>query len=347
MPPDGRIGFQTNGLLLTGIKMHDLVQAGLDRISFSVDAMEPDLLEQVRTGAKLKGIEEALKISSRYKKAVPGRPLEVGIEYVLQKDNLENLPATLRWAAARGADFALVSHMLAYDENMKDQSVFDRSTDEAVAHYQEWCRKAEIEGLNPGEYFGVLWKYIKTGDEQKLVDFVGRMVQDASDKDIFFNLKNLLERDNQLDTRLKSIFEEAGIAAQESGLNLSLPALSPRFNRRCEFIEEGGAFVSWDGFIHPCYFLWHTYSCFVTEWQKYVNAQKFGTVTKESLTSIWNKPEFVDFRSTVMMYDYPFCTNCTLAPCDYIDAETFEQDCYTNTIPCGDCQWCLGLFQCL
>ncbi len=114
------------------------------------------------------------------------------------------------------------------------------------------------------------------------MDFVGRMVQDVSDKDIFFNLKNLLERDNQLDTRLKSIFEEAGFVAQETGLNLSLPALSPRFNRRCEFIEEGRAFVSWDGFIHPCYFLWHTYSCFVTEWQKYVNAQEFGTVTKES-----------------------------------------------------------------
>ena len=99
MPSDGRIGFQTNGLLLTDIRMRDLVQAGLDRISFSVDAMEPDLLEQVRTGAELKGIEEDLKISSRYKAAAPGRPLENGIEYVLQKDNLENLPATLRWVA--------------------------------------------------------------------------------------------------------------------------------------------------------------------------------------------------------------------------------------------------------
>ncbi len=103
MPSDGRIGFQTNGLLLTDIRMRDLVQAGLDRISFSVDAME--------------------------------------------------------------LDFALVPHMLAYDENMKDQSVFDRTTDEAIAHYREWCRKAEIEGLNPGEYYGVLWKYIKTGGE--------------------------------------------------------------------------------------------------------------------------------------------------------------------------------------
>jgi putative metalloenzyme radical SAM/SPASM domain maturase len=255
MPSDGLISFQTNGLLLTDIRMHDLVQAGLDRISFSVDAMEPNLLQQVRTGAELKGIEEALKISSRYKAAVPGRPLEIGIEYVLQKDNLENLPATLRWAAARGADFALVTHMLAYDECMKGQSVFDRNTDEAIALYQEWSRKAETEGLNLGEYYDVLWKYVKTGGEQKLVDFVGRMVQDASGKDIFFNLKNLLERDEQIYMRLKSIFEEAGIAAGETGLDLSLPALSPRFDRRCEFIEEGGAFVSWDGYIHPCYFL--------------------------------------------------------------------------------------------
>ena len=141
---------------------------------------------------------------------------------------------------------------------------------------------------------------------------------------------------------------EAEKVAADTGLRLTLPAHSPRYERRCDFIEDGGAFISWDGRVHPCYFLWHTYSCFVTEWQKYVTARDFGTIDEESLSSIWNKPIFTSFPGgKPATYDYPFCTNCTLAPCDYIDSKTFEQDCFTNTIPCGDCQWCLGLFQCL
>lgn len=347
MPADGRIGFQTNGLLLTDERMQKLVHAGLDLISFSIDAIEPDVLGQVRSGTELKGIEEALEISSRYKSGINGKPLEIGIEYVLQRDNLTLLPATLRWCSARGVDFALVSHLLAYDESMKDNAVFDRTTDEALAHYRYWHSRADSEGLNVEDYYSVLWKYHKTEKEQKLVDFVDRMVQEAAAKDIFFSLKNILERDEELHERLLTTLKEAELTAVEIGLTLSLPAASPQFERRCEFIEEGGAFVSWDGRIHPCYFLWHSYSCFVTDWRKYVNALDFGTIRSESLAVIWNKPEFRKFRSTVMSYDYPFCTNCTLAPCDYIDSETFEQDCYTNTIPCGDCQWCLGLFQCL
>lgn len=347
MPGNGRIGFQTNGLLLTDLRMQKLVNAGLDLISFSIDAIEPEVLEQVRYGAELKGIEEAIEISSRYKSGVGGKPLEIGIEFVLQRDNMELLPATLQWCAARGVDFALVSHLLAYNESMKDMAVFDRTTDEALSHYRLWQSKAETEGLNIDEYYGVLWKYNKSGEEQRLVDFVDRMVKDAAAKDIFFSLKNILERDEELHQRLSVILNEAEVVAAENGLNISLPAASPQYERRCEFVEEGAMFVSWDGGIHPCYFLWHSYACYVTDWRKYVSALEFGTIRSESPNAIWSKPEFRKFRSTVAGYDYPFCTNCTLAPCDYIDSETFEQDCYTNKIPCGDCQWCLGLFKCL
>ncbi len=347
MPREGRIGFQTNGQLLTDKQMHSLVTAGLDRISFSLDAVTPDLFEQVRIGADLHSLEEALDISSRHKNTNSNRPLEIGIEYVLQKDNMNDLPTSLRWAASRGVDFALVTHLLAYDESMNDQAVFDRTTDMALAHYRTWRGKADAEGLNLEEYYDILWKYHKTEDEQRLVNIVDRMVQDAIDKDIFFNLKNLLERHDDDHDKLISVMREAEKVAADTGLRLTLPAHSPRYERRCDFIEEGGAFISWDGHVHPCYFLWHTYSCFVTEWQKYVTARDFGTIDEELLSSIWNKPEYSDFRTTAATYDYPFCTNCTLAPCDYIDSETFEQDCFTNTIPCGDCQWCLGLFQCL
>jgi hypothetical protein len=36
-----------------------------------------------------------------------------------------------------------------------------------------------------------------------------------------------------------------------------------------------------------------------------------------------------------------------VAPCDLVQEEDFEQDCFTNPEPCGACQWAMGLLQCL
>ena len=53
------------------------------------------------------------------------------------------------------------------------------------------------------------------------------------------------------------------------------------------------------------------------------------------------------FRRNVIGYDYPYCINCRLAPCDYVQTEAFEQDCHVKGEPCGSCLWCMGLYQCL
>ena len=78
-----------------------------------------------------------------------------------------------------------------------------------------------------------------------------------------------------------------------------------------------------------------------------MNPKIFGNLSESDILEIWNSPEFRSFRETVLGYEYPLCSNCNVAPCDYIESEEFEQDCYTNTIPCCDCQWCLGVFQCM
>jgi hypothetical protein len=68
---------------------------------------------------------------------------------------------------------------------------------------------------------------------------------------------------------------------------------------------------------------------------------------ERGIEEIWNDPAFRGFRDEVVRHEYPFCTNCNLLPCEYLYTDEFEQDCYTNTVPCGDCFWCMGLFQCL
>ena len=47
-------------------------------------------------------------------------------------ENMRQLPAVTRWAGEQGAQFVIVSHMLAYDAAMLGQSLFNANTPNEV-----------------------------------------------------------------------------------------------------------------------------------------------------------------------------------------------------------------------
>jgi MoaA/NifB/PqqE/SkfB family radical SAM enzyme len=170
---------------------------------------------------------------------------------------------------------------------------------------------------------------------------------EAKRRDIFIDLKKLLQVDTGTMEEVAVMFAEAEEVAREYGIDLRLPDVALREKRRCGFVEEGGAFVSWDGKISPCYFLWHRYSCFASGWQQQVQPKVFGTLGEQGILDIWNTPAFRAFRANVLAKDYPNCSACSLAPCDYVQTDDFQQDCHIKEVPCGACLWCMGVFQCL
>ena len=85
----------------------------------------------------------------------------------------------------------------------------------------------------------------------------------AAAQGVSLNLGKLLGSDESVVRRVAAAFDEAAELARREGIDLRLPASTPTRARRCEFVEGGGAFVSWDGGVHPCYFLWHRYSAHV------------------------------------------------------------------------------------
>jgi putative metalloenzyme radical SAM/SPASM domain maturase len=219
--------------------------------------------------------------------------------------------------------------------------------DGAEALVRSWKESANSGEPSLAEYLEVIWKYSRTPKEQLLYDLVEEMKAEARAGDISLHLKNLMERDEEWAAELERVFAEAKAVAAETGLDLRLPGAAPSSSRRCDFVEEGGAFVSWNGNVHPCYFLWHQYGCHLFGRKKFVNARSFGNVRERGILEIWNDPSFRSFREEVLRYDFPFCSNCNVVPCQYLSAEEFEQDCYGNTVPCGDCFWCMGMFNCL
>lgn len=347
MTASGWIGFQTNALLLDDARALSLLDAGLDRICLSLDAVSPATFRRLREGGEVGAVDRGLAALARAE-AATGRRVAKGIEFVAMRDNVAELPQVVRWAARRGASFALVTQVLPYDERMVEQAAYDPNTDVAVGFFEPWRQRARAEGVDLGRYFEILWKYTKTPEEERIVAFVEAMKADAHARDIFVNVQKILERDDGWISRVEEIFAAAAAAAQEEGLDLRLPEVVPHGDRRCAFVEDGGAFVSWDGKVHPCYFLWHGYRCMINGREKFVRPRVFGSVSDRGILDIWNDPAYRSFREGVTRYDYPFCSDCNLAKCcDYVTAEAFEQDCYLNAEPCGDCLWCKGVFHCL
>lgn len=96
MPGQGWIGFQSNGLLLNNLRSISLVNAGLDRICLSMDGVTPSTFSTIRAGGQLLDLERALSAITAAK-AVCSRPdLLIGVEYVIMRNNLEELPAALQ-----------------------------------------------------------------------------------------------------------------------------------------------------------------------------------------------------------------------------------------------------------
>ncbi|NVN91592.1 MAG: radical SAM/SPASM domain-containing protein [Desulfuromonadales bacterium] len=348
MPHASWIGFQSNGLLLDENRAISLLEAGLDRICISVDSVSPETFSTVREGGELKDIDRAFAALNSARKAC-GRPdFKIGIEFVIMRDNLHELPSVLSWAASRGANFAITSHLLPYDSSFVKNAAYEPNTEDAINLFESWQKRAEAEGIDMGDYFKTAFlRYSRTPEQERMVAFVQQMMDDARNREIFLNVELLLQRDPEWVTRVEKTFAEAQATADRLGLEIRLPAVAPRSDRACDFLEAGSVFVSWDGNVHPCYFLWHKYVCYFTERKKHVSTKSFGCLADEGIQEIWNSAPYREFREEVLRHEYPFCANCNLIPCEYLYCEEFEQDCYTNTVPCGDCFWCMGLFNCM
>ena len=78
-------------------------------------------VRELREGGDVAAVERAFAALCAAAEAT-GRDLRIGAEFVLMRENLHELPATLAWAAERGANFALVTHMLPYDAQRAAQA---------------------------------------------------------------------------------------------------------------------------------------------------------------------------------------------------------------------------------
>lgn len=349
MPSESWIGFQTNGQLLREERAASLMEAGVDRVVLSADAVTDDQLVSIRDGARIDLIEKSAQWLFEAARSV-GRQVRVGLEFVVMRENLEQLPDLVRWAGPRGFAFIIVTHLLPYDASMTGRAAFSPTTDRALGIYRKWREIARTDGVDLERYVGSFMHFMhfdRPEHEARINHYVQQMVEDAAAQGVSLRIKDLLLFDDAWLRRVEETFARAAAYAVDGGVDLSLPVTSPTHVRRCDFIEEGSAFVSWNGDLHPCYFLWHDLECHLGGLARSVRPVCFGNVRDKPLLDVWNDRPWREFRNEVTQYEFPFCYDCNLAMCDYVRDGEFEQDCHIGAVPCAACLWCSGPFQCL
>ncbi len=347
MPAEAWVGFQTNGFLMSGRRADSIIGAGAGRICVSVDASSAGTFKAVRGVGDPSVTARALSELIRAAREQARDDFMPGIEFVAMRENIEELPAVMKWGAKLGIRFAIITQLLPYEASMAGESAFDTNTDSALAFYEKWRRRARAEGIDMSRYFEIFMKFIRSDEEDRIVRHIEAMVADAAAHGISLNLQALIGRDEEMLAAVEKALEEAGRIAIENGIELTLPGTAPRSARRCDFVEEGSAFVSWDGKVHPCHFLWHRFQCYLGGVANSVKPKVFGDLESDGILAIWNSEEFRAFRENVIRYNFPFCYDCSLALCDLARDEESEQDCFITSVPCASCLWCTGLFHCL
>jgi radical SAM protein with 4Fe4S-binding SPASM domain len=109
-----QVTFQTNGMLLTPRKIEEIIRLGVTSITFSLDAASAELYEKIRRGANFEkvvgNIGAVAEIRDRLK-----RPVLLGMEFVVMRMNMHELPDLVLLAARLGVAHIQVAHLDEYN----------------------------------------------------------------------------------------------------------------------------------------------------------------------------------------------------------------------------------------
>jgi MoaA/NifB/PqqE/SkfB family radical SAM enzyme len=114
----------TNGHLLDKDMANGFIQAGLDTIVVSVDGTTQESYEDVRLGGDLLRVEENIKTLNVLRAKMSRKNPDVGLEFVIMKSNIHQLPDLALRARSMEAGFIMLTNLLPCTEDMKDEILY-------------------------------------------------------------------------------------------------------------------------------------------------------------------------------------------------------------------------------
>ncbi len=113
----------SNGLMLDRATATELVRLGVDRLVVSVDGVTPQTYSDVR-GELLARVLDSIRILNEVKSREGALVPSLGMEFVVLRSNVAELPGLTGLASRMGAARVLVSNVLCYTEDMREQMLY-------------------------------------------------------------------------------------------------------------------------------------------------------------------------------------------------------------------------------
>jgi tungsten cofactor oxidoreducase radical SAM maturase len=113
----------SNGFLLEASMCRELVKLGVDRLVVSVDGVKPETYASIR-GGMLHQVLNNLRVLNEVKSQLGSLTPALGIEFVVLRSNVAELAEMTRLASRLNAARVLVSNVLPYSGEMRDEILY-------------------------------------------------------------------------------------------------------------------------------------------------------------------------------------------------------------------------------
>ncbi len=120
-----RVSFNTNGTLVTEEVAEQLIRLGVHSIFFSVDGLDHEMFSKIRVRGEYENVIGNMLNLRRLKQRLKTNYPKIGLEFVMMRDNLKQLPLLPKLAKEVGSPTVLVTNLLAYSEEMYKQVLYD------------------------------------------------------------------------------------------------------------------------------------------------------------------------------------------------------------------------------
>jgi tungsten cofactor oxidoreducase radical SAM maturase len=114
----------SNGLLLSNTVWRRLIELGVDQVIVSIDGVNPQTYADIR-GAQLSQVLHNIEQLKTIKKELHAALPNLGIEFVVIRDNLDEVPGLCELASQLNATRTIVSNILPYTLEMYKQKLYD------------------------------------------------------------------------------------------------------------------------------------------------------------------------------------------------------------------------------
>jgi len=111
----------TNGALLGSETAGGLIDAGLETLIVSLDGVSAETHESVRPGINARKVYDNIAGLRELRHKKGGSNPVIGVEFVAMRSNLSHLPELPDLAMEVGAEFIIVTNVLPYSAEMKDE----------------------------------------------------------------------------------------------------------------------------------------------------------------------------------------------------------------------------------